>query len=75
MFHLKTKITSNTYLRDITKYRLKIYFNEDDCYIIVKKIIDCTEKFLIRDNLTVIDNDYYVLKVVPKKESYAMRVF
>ena len=75
MFHLKTKITSNTYLRDITKYRLKIYFDEDDCYIIVKKIIDCTEKFIIRDNLTVIDNDYYVLEVVPKNESYVMRVF
>lgn len=75
MFHLKTKITSNTYLRDILKYRLKMYFDEDDCYIIVKKIIDCTEKFIIRDNLTVIDNDYYVLEVVPKKESYAMRVF
>ena len=52
-----------------------MYFDEDDCYIIVKKIIDCTEKFVIRDNLTVIDNDYYVLEVVPKNENYAMRVF
>ena len=72
---MKRKIMSQTYLRDVTKQRLKMYFDEDDFYVSVKKIISCTEKFVIRDNLTVIDNDYYILEVLPKHEDYAMRLF
>ena len=72
---MKTKIASNTYLRDVTKYRLKMYFDEEKYYVSVMKIIDCQEKFVIKDNLTVIDNGYYILEVIPKKEDYAMRLF
>lgn len=72
---MKTKIVSNTYLKDITKYRLKMYFDEEDFYVSVKKVLSCSQKFVLKNNLTVIDNDYYVLEVVPKNESYAMRVF
>ena len=72
---MKIKIASNTYLRDVAKYRLKMYFDEEKCYVSVKKIIDCQEKFVIKDNLTVIDNGYYILEVIPKKEDYAMRLF
>ena len=72
---MKTKVITNTYLRDILKYRLKMYFDEDDCYISVKKLIKVDKKFIISDNLCVMDDGYYVLEVVPKYENYAMRLF
>ena len=72
---LKTKIVSNTYLKDITKYRFKMYFDEEDFYVSVKKVLSCSQKFVLKNNLTVIDNGYYILEVIPKNEDYAMRVF
>lgn len=72
---MKTKIISNTYLRDVTKYQIKFYLDEDEYYICVKKLIECTEKFIIRDNVCVMDNGYYILEVMPKNEDYAMRLF
>lgn len=72
---MKTKIISNTYLRDVKKYQIKFYLDEDEYYICVKKLIECTEKFIIRDNVCVMDNGYYILEVMPKNEDYAMRLF
>ena len=72
---LKTKIVSNTYLKDITKYRLKMYFDEEDFYVSVKKVLSCSQKFVFKNNLTVYDIGYYILEVIPKNEDYAMRVF
>lgn len=72
---MKRKIISNTYLRDISKYQIKLYLDEEDYYIAVKKIIKADEKFIIKDNFCVIDDNYYVFEVVPKCENYAMRIF
>lgn len=72
---MKRKIISNTYLRDVDKYHIKIFYDEDDCYISVKKLIKVREKFIIRDNICVMDDGYYILEVVPKNENYAMRLF
>lgn len=72
---MKRKFISNTYLRDIKKYQIKMYLDEDDYYIVVKKIIKADLKFIIKDNFCVIDDNYYVLEIVPKDENYAMRLF
>jgi len=72
---MKRKIITKTYLRDVSKHQIKLYLDEDDCYISVKKMIKVDEKFIINDNLCVIDNDYYILEVIPKNENYAMRLF
>lgn len=72
---MKRKIISNTYLRDIEKYQIKLYFDEDDYYIAIKKLIVVREKFIIKHDLCVMDNGYYVFEVVPKDENYAMRLF
>ena len=72
---MKKKIISNTYLRDIEKYQIKIFLDEDDYYISVKKLISVKEKFIIKENITVMDNGYYIFEVVPKNENYAMRLF
>lgn len=72
---MKRKIITHTYLRDVSKYQIKLYMDENDCYICVKKLIKVDEKFIIGDNLCVMDDGYYVVEVVPKNENYAMRLF
>ena len=72
---MKKKIISNTYLRDVDKYQLKLFLDEDDYYVAVKKLIHVTEKFIIKNHLCVMDDGYYVFEVVPKYENYAMRLF
>lgn len=72
---MKRKIITKTYLRDISKYQVKLYMDEDDSYIVVKKLIKVDKKFIIRECLCVMDDNYYVVEVVPKNENYAMRLF
>lgn len=72
---MKRKLISKTYLRDVNKYILKIYFNREDCYICVKKIIDVKEPFILDSGRCLIDNGYYIVEVIPKHENYTMRVF
>lgn len=72
---MKKKIISKTYLRDIEKYQIKIFLDEDDYYVSVKKLISVKEKFIIKNNLCVMDDGYYIVEVVPKNENYAMRLF
>ena len=72
---MKKKIISNTYLRDIDKYQIKMFLDCDDYYVCVKKLISVKEKFVIKNGICVMDNGYYVLEIVPKYENYAMRLF
>ena len=72
---MKKKIISKTYLRDVEKYQFRLFLDEDDYYIPVKKLIDVRKKFIIRNDLCVMDNGYYVFEVIPKNENYAMRLF
>lgn len=72
---MKRKIISSTYLRDVEEYQIKIYLDNSDYYLSVKKLISVREKFIIINNLCVMDNGYYVVEVVPKYENYALRVF
>ena len=72
---MKKKIISNTYLRDIDKYQIKMFLDRDDYYVCVKKLISVKEKFIIKNGICVMDNGYYVLEIVPKYENYAMRLF
>ena len=72
---MKTKIITNTYFRDVDKYQIKLYFDDDNHYISVKKLISVREKFIIKDGLCVMDDGYYIFEVIPKKDNYAMRLF
>ena len=60
--NMKRKIISNTYLRDVDKYQIKLFLDNDNYYISVKKLIKVREKFIIKDNLCVMDNGYYVFE-------------
>lgn len=75
VINMKTKVITNTYLRDIEKYQIKLYLDEDDYYISVKKLISVREKFIIKNDLCVMDDGYYIFEVIPKNDNYAMRLF
>lgn len=72
---MRIKLISKTYLRDVSKYNINIYFDNDDYYISVKKIIEIKEPFILKNGLCIIDNGYYIVEVIPKNENYIMRVF
>ena len=73
---MKKKVISKTYLRDVDKYQIKLYLDEEDYYVAVKKLIHVTDKFIINNGKTIaMDNNYYIVEVIPKNENYAMRVF
>ena len=70
---MRKKLISKTYLKDVSKYKLEIYFNQDDYYLSVKKIIEIKEPFILPTGLCFIDNGYYIgnpdnrIKSVAKK--------
>lgn len=72
---MKTKVITNTYLRDIEKYQIRLFLDEDDYYVSVKKLISVREKFIIKDGLCVMDDGFYIFEVIPKNDNYAMRLF
>lgn len=72
---MRRKLISKTYLKDVNKYKLDIYFDKDDYYISVKKIINIEVPFVLPNGLCLIDNGYYIFEVIPKEENYAMRVY
>lgn len=72
---MRKKLVSKTYLRDVDKYNLKMWVDNNDCYIVAKRIINIKEPFTVSDGRCLIDNGYYIVEVLPKKENYSMRVF
>ena len=72
---MKKKIITNTYLNEAEKYQIKLFLDEKDYYVSVKKLIHLTEKFIINDNIIAMDDGYYIVEIIPKKENYALRIF
>lgn len=71
---MRKKLLTKTYLRDVEKYNLKIYFN-DDYYYCVKEIIKIKNSFVLSTGLCLIDNGYYIMEIIPKRENYCIRIF
>lgn len=72
---MRKKLISKTYLRDVDSYKLEIYYDNEDYYLSVKKINRIKEPFIVSNGLCLINNGYYIVEVLPKKENYTMRVF
>ncbi len=72
---MKKKILTNTYLREATKYQIKLFLDEEDLFISVKKLIHVTEPFVIKHNTIAMNDGYYIIEILPKNEHYALRVF
>ena len=72
---MRKKLISKTYLRDVNKYKIVIYYDKEDYYLSVKEIINIENPFVLSNGLCLIDNGYYIVEVIPKNENYAMRVY
>ena len=72
---MKRKIITNTYLREATKYQIKLFLDEKDLFVSLKKLVKVTDKFIISHDIVAMDNGYYILEMIPKNENYALRVF
>ena len=72
---MKKKILSSTYLKEAQKYQIKFYLDEEDKYIVVKKLIKLSKKFIIQNDVIAMDDGYYVIEIVPKNKNYALRLF
>lgn len=72
---MRQKLISKTYLRDVSKYKIDIYYDKEDYYLSVKKILKIKKPFILESGLCIIDNNYYIVEVLPKNENYAMRVY
>ena len=72
---MKKKIITNTYLREAEKYNIKLFLDEENYYISVKKLIHLSEKFIIRNNIVAMDDGYFIMEIIPKKGNYALRIF
>lgn len=71
---MRKKLISNTYLRDINKYNLKILFKKE-CYYAIKEIKEVNEPFVLPTGLCLINNGYYIVEIIPKNENYSIRTF
>ena len=69
------KLITKTYLRDVSKYKLEIYYDNDKYYLSVKKILKTEEPFILENGLCLINDNYYIVEVLPQNENYTMRVF
>ncbi len=69
----RTKLTTNTYMKEAIKYEIVI-ISEDDYFITIKKYLEMTDKFEI-SGTTLIDKDYYVVEITPLKEKYNIRFY
>ncbi len=72
--NMRKKLLSKTYLRDVSEYIIEFSFVNDDYYLVKKKIIK-TLPFILNNGLKVIDNNYYIVEILPKNENYAIRVY
>ena len=74
----RTKFTTNTYMREAIDYDIKI-IKEDDLFITIKKYKKMNGKFIIKDesgnDVTYIDEGYYLIELTPLKEKYNIRYY
>lgn len=71
------KYSSSTYLRDVEKYKLYLYKNDNEA-IVIKKILKITNDFSLiefNEKIKLMDNGYYVTEIIPLNDNYICRLF
>jgi len=77
VLQLKKKYITETYLKGVDDYDIKI-IKEKDCYTCVKYIKNIDEKYISTHtgkDICLLDNGYYIVEYVPIDEKYVVRVF
>ncbi len=71
------KYSSSTYLKDVNEYKLYLYKNNNEV-ITIKKILNIIKPFSLvefDENVKLIDNNYYIVEIVPLNSFYVCRLF
>lgn len=72
----RRKYIKTTYLRGIQKYEYRFFeVKENKCYISIKKILKMDKPFYTEKGLCLIDQNYYIVEIVPLCEKYCLRIF
>lgn len=72
----RKKYICKTYLRDVNKYQYNFFEDkENNCYISIKKILEIKNPFCTEQGGCLIDNNYYIVEIVPLNENYCIRIF
>ena len=69
---------SKTYLKYVINYELKICYKKDKYCIVIKKILNIKEPFILNEmghDIKLLDNNYYILEYIPYGRNYLCRVF
>jgi len=71
---MKKKYISETFLRDVQEYELKM-FKKKDCFLCIKQIKTIEKPFYLKDGLCLIDNNYYIIEILYPSKHYTTRIF
>ena len=72
----RKKYICKTYLRDVNKYQYNFFEDKDNnCYISIKKILEIEKPFYTEQSGCLIDNNYYIVEIIPIDENYCIRIF
>ena len=72
----RKKYIYKTYLRDVNKYQYNFFEDKNNkCYISIKKILEIESPFYAQQGGCLIDNNYYIIEVIPLNENYCIRIF
>lgn len=73
------KYSSETYLKGVLEHNLNIFVDSDNpYYIVVKKINKIDKPFILNEygkDVTILNNNYYILEYILKAENYICRIF
>ena len=76
---MKKKYITETYLRGVDDFDIKIVKNDTfNCYICVKHIKDIDKKYItkhLENNVCLLDIGYYIIEYIPFDEKYVLRIF
>ena len=71
---MRKRLISKTYLRDVRQHEWAL-LEKEDCWISVKHIIKVSAPFILSTGLTLIDDGYSIIEIIPKSELYSLRGF
>ena len=76
---MKKKFLKDTYLRNVTEYKMSITKEDKtNSYTVIKHIINTEEPYISNhtgEGVSLIDNGYYIVEEVPMDEKYLVRAF
>ena len=71
---MKRKYLSETFLKDVQEYNLKLFI-ENNYFFCIKNIKKIEKPFYLKNGVCLIDNNYYIIEMLFKDKNYTIRIF